>query len=267
MRTDEGFLLVATNLKPYHTAAQMLADSLKEFAPNHPVILFTEDRWINDPGNYIFDKVYGGMPPSNRAKLLALKDTPFDITCYLDSDMVCIHPDAPLIFKGLKDGYDMAWTKIRTYAAAMVWWDKSKLKVPHGGMCLYRKSDKMISFMDEWWENWCWKKNQVAEWDERWNGKYPYWETRGWDQFPLHLMMGVIRQDDPWYRPDIKWHWVYGGDPPCTPETDDWNDGSDSRWNWIIGYHHDRENMKPEDIVFHDYSCLLFKSQYQNGRI
>ena len=121
--------------------------------------------------------------------------------------------------------------------------------------------------MDEWWENWNWKKNQVAEWDERWNGKYPYWETRGWDQFPLHLMMGVIRQDDPWYRPDIKWHWVYGGDPPCTPETDDWNDGSDSRWNWIIGYHFDRENMKPEDIVFRDYSCLLFKSQYQNGRI
>jgi hypothetical protein len=50
MRTDEGFLLVATNLKPYHTAAQMLADSLKEFAPNHPVILFTEDKWVNDPG-------------------------------------------------------------------------------------------------------------------------------------------------------------------------------------------------------------------------
>ena len=28
-----------------------------------------------------------------------------------------------------------------------------------------------------------------------------------------------------------------------------------------------RENMKPEDIVFRDYSCLLFKSQYQNGRV
>jgi len=119
MRTDEGFLLVATNHKPYHTAAQQLADSLKEFAPEHPVILFTEDKWVDCPGNHIFDEVRGGMPNSNRAKLLALKDTPFDITCYLDSDMVCVHPDAPLIFKGLKDGYDMAWTKIRTYAAAM----------------------------------------------------------------------------------------------------------------------------------------------------
>ena len=74
MRTDEGFLLVATNWKPYLTAAQMLCDSLKEFAPDHPVILFTEDRWLNDPGNHIFDEVHGKMPRSNRAKLLALKD-------------------------------------------------------------------------------------------------------------------------------------------------------------------------------------------------
>ena len=60
MRTDEGFLLVATNHKPYHTAAQQLADSLKEFAPEHPVILFTEDKWVDCPGNHIFDEVRGG---------------------------------------------------------------------------------------------------------------------------------------------------------------------------------------------------------------
>ena len=117
-----------------------------------------------------------------------------------------------------------------------------------------------------WWENWKWKREQPYEWDERWTGKYPYWETRGWDQFPLHLMMGVIRKDDPWYRPDIKWHWVYQGDPPCTPESPEWNDHSDARWNWIIGYRKERENISEDEIVFHDYSCLLFKSQYQNGR-
>ena len=38
MRSDEGFLLCATNFKPYLTAALLLADSLKEFAPDHPVI-------------------------------------------------------------------------------------------------------------------------------------------------------------------------------------------------------------------------------------
>ena len=265
MRSDEGFLLCATNFKPYLTAAQQLADSLKEFAPNHPVVLYTENKWISDPGNHIFDEVHGGMPPSNRAKLLALQHSPFDLTCYLDSDMVCINPKAAEVFNGIRDGYDMAWTKIRTYAAAQTWWDKKNLKVPHGGMCLYRKSERMISFMQQWWENWSWKRQH--DWDPRWDGKYPYWETRGWDQFPLHLMLGVIRQDDPWYRPDIKWHWVFGGDPPCTPETDDWNTGEDAKWNWIIGYDPEKEGVGRDEIVFHDYSCLLFKSQYLNGRI
>ena len=55
MRLDQGFLLCATNFKPYHTAAQQLADSLKEFAPEHPVILYTEDKWVSDSGNHIFD--------------------------------------------------------------------------------------------------------------------------------------------------------------------------------------------------------------------
>ena len=156
MRTDEGFVVVATQLKPYLTAAQMLADGLKEFAPDHPVICYTETKWVNDPGNHIFDKVVGGMPQSNRAKLFALRQSPFDITCYLDSDMMCIHPDAPLVFKGLKDGYDMAWTKIRTYAAAKTWWNKFELKVPHGGMCLFRKSKRLNSFMNQWWDKWRW---------------------------------------------------------------------------------------------------------------
>ena len=59
---------------------------------------------------------------------------------------------------------------------------------------------------------------------------------------------------------------IYGGDPPCTPQTNDWYTGEDAKWNWIIGYHPEREGISRDEIIFHDYSCLLFKRQYQNGR-
>lgn len=256
MLTKNGFLLVASKTKSYLYAAQMLADSLKEFAPEHSVVLFTEDRWVNDPGNWIFDYVYGDQVPSMRSKLKALPHTPFDLTCYLDVDMICVHQDAPLVFNQIEDDWDMAWTKIRTYAAAAIWWNGRNDFHPHGGMFLYRKNDRTISFMQQWWENW-WSLNRSdgegISWNEafkvhQWDKFYPYVTKvacQGWDQFPLGLMLGVKSiKGDMWERKDIKWGYIKE---------------KDSRWNWIEAYRYERENVKKDEIVFHDYGTLLFK--------
>ena len=137
----KGFLLVATIHKKYLTAAQFLADSLKEYT-NHSVTLFTEDDWVNDSGNSIFDNVYGGAPHSSRAKLWALNKTPYDITCYLDADIVCQSTNAENVFDLLEDN-DIVFGKIETKCAAKVWW-KNEMDVPHGGMFVWNDDDTDI---------------------------------------------------------------------------------------------------------------------------
>jgi hypothetical protein len=253
--SKNGFVIVASRTISYLHAAQLLCDSLNEYAPNHSVVLFTEERWKNNPGNHIFNKVIvNEITDSNRAKLTALHQTPFEITCYLDADMCCMSSRASEVFDLLDDGYDMAWTRIRPYNAAKLWWDTRTTSHPHGGMCVYRKSDAMMDFMKLWWERW--KDLQERGWDhysKLHNWTAIHWFNKaacmGWDQFPLGLMLGITTKEDPWYYPGIKWHYI---------------EKKDCIWNWIQGYNYLREGILEEDVVFRDYSSLLFKEHYWN---
>lgn len=229
----EGFLLVATIHKKYLTAAQFLADSLKEYT-NHSVTLFTEDDWVNDSGNSIFDNVYGGAPKSSRAKLWALDKTPYDVTCYLDSDMICQSNNAQNVFDLLEDN-DIVFGKIEPRVSSKIWW-KNKMDVPHGGMFVWKNSKKMKSFMNEWWKNWI--IHQQNNW--RWGNKYIQPEAKFWDQFPLQIML--LDDEDEWFRSDIKWSWIK----------------NHHIWNWIYLYDY-LEDLKDKknDLIFCHYTLFL----------
>ena len=245
MNKDRGFLLVASVYKPYLTAAQMLADSIKEYC-DIPVVLFTIDEWVNDSGNFVFDRIYGGAPHSRRAKLWALSKTPFDTTAYLDADMMVMSPTVDSIFTLIKDE-DIVFTKIRPYAAAKIWWKGVSESHPHGGFFIYKKSDKMVDFMKQWWNNWQWfRDNKMTD---RWKKLYHPMDIQDWDQFPLGLMLGVNDKEDPWYRPDIKWGYVHG---------------KDSLWNWQNTYDMIHERIQKNDqIIIRANTSELFNRRHQ----
>lgn len=247
---NKGFLLVASRNKPYLTAAQILADSIKEYFPESHITVFTEKAWTDDPGNFIFDNVFPieinpkNILESTRYKLYALPQTPYDITCYIDVDVVCKHSDIKYIFDGLGNN-DIVFTKIRPYAAAATWWDTKKEFGIHGGFFVYKKSEKMISFLNQWWENW---KYHVNRENFRWEGKYDEEKVRFWDQFPLWLMLKD--KEDEWFRPDIKWNWIFDGK-------------KEGRWNCMSNYIIDREDFNEDEIVFFSYSSDRFRDRWQ----
>ena len=233
---NKGFLTVASKNKFYLSATQLLADSIKEYS-SYPITLVTEDRWVNDLGNRIFDNVVGGAPNDIRAKLWGLTKTPYDITCFLDADMICLSNEADNVFDSLMDN-DIVFTKIRTYNAAKVWWNVNEEYRPHGGSFVWNNNNRMKTFMSEWWNNWQWKSNN--QWHERWTDKYDPKNVNGWDQFPLHLML--FDKDDPWYRDDIKWNWYF-----------DTNKNDDAKWNFIQGYDEKLEGFTRDEIIFYSY--------------
>ncbi len=233
---NKGYLVVASKNIHYLTSTQLLADSLKEYS-NYPITLITHDQWIDNPGNHVFDNIIGGAPFDIRAKLWGLTKTPYDLTCYLDADMVCLNKKADQIFDSIVDN-DIVFSKIRPYCAAKMWWDIKNEYRPHGGVFVWNNNDRMKIFMQQWWDNWMWKKKN--KWHSRWDNKYSKISVRGWDQFPLHLMM--FDNQDPWYRGDIKWNWFFN-----TNGTDD------AKWNFCSAYDYDYENLKKEDIVFYSY--------------
>ena len=233
---NRGFLTIASKNKYYLSASQLLADSIKEYS-SYPITLITEDEWVDDFGNKIFDNVIGGAPNSNRAKLWALSRTPYDLTCYLDADMVCLNHKADDVFDSIMDN-DIVFTKIRPYNAAKVWWNIKTEDRPHGGAFVWKNNEKMNSFMKEWWDNWEWKNKNI--WKKRWNDVYDPNAVRGWDQFPLHLML--FDQNDSWYREDIKWNWYFN-----TKNNDD------AKWNFIHGYDEKLEGIEKNEIVFYSY--------------
>lgn len=236
-KMNNGFLVVASKNKRFLTAAQLLADSIKEYT-QYPITLVTDNEWILDPGNHIFDNVIGGAPKTIRAKLWALTKTPYDITCFLDADVVCLSDNANNVFEALCDN-DIVFTKIRPYCASACWWNIHEEERPHGGAFVWKNNEKMKTFMEEWWNNWQWKMKH--HWHPRWDFKYEKDPVEMWDQFPLHLML--CDKEDVWYRDDIKWNWYFN-----TTKNDD------CLWNFTApGYDCEIENVNYSDIVFLSY--------------
>ena len=243
-----AYVLVATHRKSYLTAAQMLADSIHEYYPEGRVLLYTEDEWMDDEGNDSFDSIYGGMPNSIRSKLLAcsLVEPEYEKVCYIDVDTICQHKDIKYVFD-LLDQSDIVFTHIREYNAKAYWWDPETTKHPHGGWYVWRNTPKMQRFFNNWWINW---KSIMDESLWRWP-QYDRSDCKGWDQFPLCLMLDVNKDEDPWWMPEVKWHMI-----------------ESARWNYINGYKYWKEHVEDEDIVIQGYSTDKFKKHldHENPR-
>lgn len=206
-RPNNGFLIVATKNKKYLSSAIFLADSVKDYYPEANITLFTEDKWAEEVPTDLFDQVVFGEFNNIRTKLQALSQTPYDTTCYLDADMFCQHEDVSLIFDQLSSDADLAMTLIRPYNSKITKFKGGELTL-HCGMFVYRKTEKVMEFMKEWWS--LYQKQQSGEW--QWDTDLYPEELRPWDQWSFwwlqnqtHLSLNIEILED-----DARWNFVTG---------------------------------------------------------
>lgn len=219
---SKGFVIVASVDEKFFSSAVFCGESLREYYPDANITLFTEDRWITDSLYNTFNTVIGGAPHHKRAKLWALSQTPYDLTVYLDADIEIVHPDISKIFDCITETADIMITKIRPYNSKITKFPGGEL-VDHCGMFMYRKTPKVIKFMEQWWDlN---QKQKTGEW--RWDTKLYPEELRKWDQWAYWWLQNktdysITRE----YLPD------------------------DARWNFVNGYRQEELNGKPL-VVYH----------------
>lgn len=221
---NNGVVLVATVFKKYYDSACLLADSIKQYHPNCKVTLFTEEEFVN-PNSEIFDSVITDLPntPDDerlsvkcRAKMWGMANTPYDVTLYLDCDMMVIDKEFSTVFDKIKDN-DMLFTRItadREYAYHDRKFGGGEFTI-HGGLCLYKKTAK--SFMMDWYEKF--KKQRLGYWWPNNVNHFPL-KLQQWDQFSLwwminkesdkykYLKYDFFDEDDRWnavwtLRPDL----------------------------------------------------------------
>ena len=118
------------------------------------------------------------VPNNKRAKLWALSRTPYDTTVYLDADTEIQHEDICLLFDQFKNDADIMLTKIRPYAAKISEFPGGSL-TDHCGVFVYKKNDKTIQFMEEWYDRYLKQDSGEWQWD---TNLYPE-ELRPWDQW------------------------------------------------------------------------------------
>jgi hypothetical protein len=205
-----GFLFVASLDKKYLKSAIYSAESLRDFYPDAKIALFTHEEWLTDLDlTDLFDFIYTkDVPEHKRAKLWALDKTPFEITAYIDADMEFMHKDVQTIFDQLPEDKDILLTKIRPYAGAFVYFDETKTEglEDHCGLFLYRKTDKTMAFMKEWWELYVKQNNGEWNWDTT---KYPD-ALRPWDQWTYWWLMNktdfAVKRG--YFEDDARWNFV-----------------------------------------------------------
>lgn len=207
MSQNNGFLIVATKHKCYLSSAIYLADSLIDYYPDAKITLYAEKDWEEDIPYDLFDNVVLDNFNHHRTKLYALSQTPYDLTAYLDADMVVESEEVSTIFDQITDDVDMMMTNIRGYNSKISQFEGGELKY-HCGMFLYRKTPKVIKFMEEWWK--LYQKQMTGEWV--WDTDLYPEELRPWDQWSfwwlqnqtdLKINVGIF--DD-----DAKWNFVTG---------------------------------------------------------
>ncbi len=218
---SKGFLLVASLSAGYYQAAIKCAISLKDYYPDARITLFTHEAFFQEKHRYLFENIKLGIPVHSRAKLWCLDKTPYDITVYLDCDTEIWHEDITKIFDQIDDN-DILITKIREYAGKGTFINQDEKMIYHCGVFMYRKSEKIINFMNDWWKNylyqistypWPWK-----EYDEK---------MRPWDQFAFWKL---LKEDTSGIKIGI------------FPD--------DARWNFVETYN---ENETKNPIVVYHY--------------
>ena len=224
-KQSKGFVYIATKNVKYLYSAIISAQTIRDHFPEASITLFTTPDLVIDEVFDVFDSVITeGVPDDRRAKLWALSRTPYDITAYIDADTYIEDAEITTMFDQLGDN-DMLFTKIRKYNSNMKGYLDDPGYIYHGGVCLYRKTDKTIHFMQEWWRRW----NETRQSDV-FAVEYPQIPNRmtEWDQFYL------------WYLINRTEHGLKIGFFI-----------DDARWNFVTGYLRDELNGKPVIIKHH----------------
>jgi hypothetical protein len=207
--TSNGYLYVASNQKGYLRSAIYSALSLKDYHPSANTTLATEKKWITDDLYDVFDNVIE-VSDHYRAKLEALPQTPYDLTLYIDADTEIRHEDISKVFDQMTDTADIMLTKTRDYASAEVYFPGGELR-DHCGVFLYKKTPKVITFMEKWFEYY---KKQKDFGEHNWpydRNLYPS-SLRFWDQFTFWWLQNkteyaIVREY--FQDPDARWNFVW----------------------------------------------------------
>lgn len=212
---NNGIIIVATNFVKYYNSACYLAETIKDYAPNFSITLYTEKEFLNSKSK-IFDNVVTDIPAhvnptvNIRTKMWCMSNSPYDTTLYLDADMEVVNSEFTTVFDQIKDN-DMLWTRItkdREYAFKGVDFGKVTFAV-HGGLCLYKSSAK--KFMMDWYE--LWVKQSNHEWWPGTENEYPK-TLQGFDQFALWWLLNkesdkykYLKYD--FFEDDTRWNAVH----------------------------------------------------------
>ena len=235
-----GYLLVASKEPRYYSWACNLLDGIKDYYPEANICLVTEERFVDHRADGADEIIF--CDDHYRAKLWALSQTPYDLTFYIDADMEIIGEGIETVFDELGDK-DLMFTGLpedRWYVFMETEFPGGTLTLC-GGVCLYRKTEKTMQFMKDWYEYYV-KQHARQWWPKNDNGDFDYHlypdNLRVWDQFTL------------WWLTEKE------------PDHKDLQIGifdNDLRWNyWQLL---DRtKNPMPEDTVLLHLSCCATKN-------
>jgi hypothetical protein len=226
-KKTKGYLIVASKDSIYYDWACNLLDGIKDFYPEAKICLVVEERFLDHRADQADEIIF--CDGHYRAKLWGMANSPWDITFYIDADMEIIHEDISKVFDDLGDS-DLVFTTLQPehyHIFADVYFPGGKFELC-GGVCLYRKSELVDQFMQDWYD--IYVDQHVGRWwplnDE---GHYDYElyprNLTVWDQFTLWWLVNK----EPKYASLIvgefanneKWNWWSILDPTDFPRPED----------------------------------------------
>jgi hypothetical protein len=205
-----GFLLVASNHKEYVDSANYCAETIKDNYPEAHITLFVSPQcrqWVDEQA---FDIIVSNddVPNHTRTKLYALSRTPYtELTVYVDADMECRHEDVANIWDEMPEDVDVLITRIRSYNGKIARWPKGEM-IHHGGFFMYRTNDRVINFMQRWWEDYFIQRSEPWPYN---TSEYPI-TLRPWDQFTFWKLLNIDKLDIKveFFKDDARWNFVNG---------------------------------------------------------
>lgn len=223
-KQSKGFIIVASKKHAFYRYAKLLAESVRDFWPEANITFFTERDWVQEEDYELFDIIIKDDVPSHiRTKLWALNKTPYDITCYLDADMMCMHEDIVNVFDQLPDDKDIVFTKNRPYNAKLTKLSNTEEMTCHCGFFIYRKTLAMMDLMGAWWTEY------LKQWEPDYDiAHYPK-DAIKWDTFTMWRLLTYGGHDINWgyiKEPDARWNFINGYTPDELKGTE------------IVLYHH-----------------------------
>lgn len=144
-----GFVFAATG-EVHVTLARRSARTLRQFMPEAEIDFFG----MEDPGDAVFTRCHRLARETHRPKIEALRRSRFDLTVYLDSDIIALAPVHDL-FEVLR-GCDICGAHENRRAGVVALLQTPGDPVPHGfpainsGVLGVRKSSKTLKFLQDW---------------------------------------------------------------------------------------------------------------------